>query len=167
MLVRAGGFGFMSFDSSSLIRNMRAMRIYAHQILEGLTVQQLMTVPKGAANSILWNMGHVCTDQVNMLYAPSGLPSPLPDDFHTWFDPGTSPADWTKEPPLPEVLAASRELNTKVVKDFEGRRFRDFTPYSITEGYSIDSIEEAIAYHTIHEGMHIGVILTLRRFVTA
>jgi len=156
----------LSFSTDALIRNMRAMRNYSHQLLEGLTTAQLTVVPQGAANSILWNIGHVCTDQVNMLYAPAGLPSPLPDDFHTWFDPGTSPSDWTKQPDLALVFAASRELTTTVVRDFEGRKFRDFTPYSLAEGYSIDSIEEAIAYHTIHEGMHIGVILTLRRLVT-
>lgn len=156
----------MAFETAALIRNMRAMRIYAHQLLEGLTSEQLMVVPNGAANSILWNVGHVCTDQVNMLYAPAGLPSPLPDEFHEWFDPGTTPTEWGVEPPLQAVLTASRELNTTVVRDYEGRKFRDFTPYSLTEGYSVDSIEEAIAYHTIHEGMHIGVILTLRRFVT-
>lgn len=157
----------MPFETAALIRNMRAMRIYSHQILEGLTSAQMNRVPDGAANNILWNIGHVCTDQINMLYAPAGLPSPLPEEFHAWFDPGTSPKDWKNEPPLAAVLTASRELNTNVVQDYEGRRFRDFTPYSLTEGYSIDSIEEAMAYHTIHEGMHIGIILTLRRFVTA
>lgn len=155
----------MAFETAALIRNMRAMRIYTHQLLEGLTTDQLKVVPAGTANSILWNIGHVCTDQVNMLYAPAGLPSPLPDAFHEWFDPGTSPSEWNEEPPLQAVLTASRELNTTVIRDYEGRKFRDFTPFSLTEKYSVDSIEEAIAYHTIHEGMHIGVILTLRRLI--
>ena len=64
------------------------------------------------------------------------------------------------------VLEQSRAMTRVLISDYEAGRFENFEPYNLDESYRLESIEEAIAYHTIHEGMHIGVNLTLRRLVT-
>lgn len=152
--------------ADTLFKNLRAMRIHSHRNIEALTEEQLLRVPPGLHNNILWNIGHVITDEVNMLYLPAGLASPLPADYVSLFDPGTSPADWPTPPDVAAVLERSRAMTGVLISDYEARRFSGFEPYNLAESYRLETIEEAIAYHTIHEGMHIGANLTLRRLVT-
>lgn len=155
----------MAEKRSTLLKNLVAMRIRSHQLIDGLSDEQLLRVPEGLRNNILWNLGHVITDECNMLYEPSGLEFPIPANYKSLFDPETSPADWPSPPPIKEVLAQSRDMTKILIADYKGGKFEHFQPYELAKGYSLDSIEEAIAYHTLHECVHSGVILTIRRLV--
>jgi len=149
-----------------LFRNYWAMRRYVLSITGELNEEEVRAIPEGAVNSILWNLGHVITDEVNMLYTPSGLASPLPDGFHGWFDPESSPRDWE---PGPDVAAVRQEMQAqarRVQADYGKGRFAEFEAYSLSETYRLESAEEGIEYCALHEAMHIGVIITLIRMVT-
>lgn len=148
-----------------LFKNYRAMRHWSWSSMQGLSDEQMRTVPPGAVNSILWNLGHIITDECNMIYDPSGLSSPLPENYPSLFGSGTSPGDWSTPPPIDEVRRNAAALADTVFEDYQLGRFEGFKPYSLSEGYPVDSVEEAIAYCTIHEATHIGINITLKRLV--
>lgn len=154
-------------NTESLLKNFLAVRVYTHSIIEALSVDQLLAVPDGASNNILWNVGHIIVDGSDMIHMPAGLPMPWPDRFEPLFRAGSSPQDWPSPPDVAEVVAASRKWGTGVVKDYEEGRFAEFDAAKVHSGWPVHSIEETIAYQTIHEGIHLGAILTLRRLVGA
>ena len=61
------------------------------------------------------------------------------------------------------MLDESKKLTGRIIQDYEAGAFEKFDPAKAHTGWPMESIEDTIAYHTIHEGIHIGVMLTLRR----
>ena len=84
----------------TLWKNFRAVRAYAHSVVDGLSKEQILKVPEGARNNILWNLGHIIFDGCDMIYRPAGLALPLPEELEPLFAAGSSPADWAA-PPVP------------------------------------------------------------------
>jgi len=52
----------------------------------------------------------------------------------------------------------------ELIEDYYGKRFgKAFQPYATSYGIQLNTIEEAIRFNNIHEGMHLGYILAQRR----
>ena len=51
-------------------------------------------------------------------------------------------------------------------KDFEEGLFTTFQEYSISYGVTLHSIDEAISFNLAHEAMHLGSMISLRKFVS-
>jgi len=153
--------------TDTLLKNFLAVRVYAHSIVEALSEEQLLAIPDGASNNIIWNLGHTIVDGSSMIHMPAGLPMPWPEHFAPLFDAGTSPRDWASTPDVAEVVAASRKWGSDIVKDYEEGRFENFNASKVHSGWPVHSVEETIAYQTIHEGIHIGAMLTLGKLITA
>lgn len=153
-------------NTDGLFKNYRAMRFYAWDVVKDLTDAQMNVIPPGAVNNMLWNLGHVIADECNMLYTPSGLPSPLPPEYTGLFDPETSPRGWAEPPKVQEVREQAQALGKRVEGDYKAGVFRRFEAYALGESFRLNTIEEAIAYCALHESMHIGVNITLKRIVT-
>ena len=144
---------------------MTEVRGYLLQSANGLSPDQLLTIPNGFSNNILWNLGHVITDNCTMLYPPTGNPFPLPDHYLRWFAPGTSPTDWTDSPSISEVLNEGVRLRDQLVEDCIAGRMEQYERQEYEDGIVLENIAQAIAHSNVHEGVHLGVILCLRKFV--
>ena len=72
-------------DNATLIKNFRNLRAGLHRAVEGLSVAEMLAIPKGASNNILWNFGHVIFDGCDMIYRSSGLELPLPNELEPFF----------------------------------------------------------------------------------
>lgn len=148
-----------------ILKNHSAMRRFLLTLTNDLTEDQIRIVPAGAVNNILWNLEHVIADECNMVYTPSGLPSPLPKTFHAMFDPGTAPAEWEFTPNIEDIKNTVRSMEANLTSDYRAGKFANFEAYSIAESYRLETVDEAIAYCSLHEAMHIGINITLRRVV--
>ncbi len=135
---------------------------------DGLTPQQLLTVPKGFHNNILWNLGHLVVSQQVLCYVKSGLAPRAPAYLTPLFGKGTSPAQWTAA----HVAVDPVEINTWVTEtatllraDFEQHVFKSYERYETSSGLILTNIGEALTYVLWHEAQHLGVILSLRKLV--
>lgn len=146
-----------------LLDQMKTVRCWLLASPTGLSQEQLLTVPRGSNNNILWNIGHVITDQCNMIYTPCGLPSPIPASYNALFDPGTSPADWKSPPDVEEVVRTATDLVHRIESDHTAGRFAFYTPLEFDDGNRLDNFETALSHCNLHEAMHIGTIIALRR----
>jgi hypothetical protein len=145
----------------------RAVSGYIHQASGGLTDGQLTAVPPGLRNNILWNLGHLVVDNCEMLYRPAGIAAPHPPSFTPLFRAGSSPADWDHVPPVSEVLEVSRTLPERIEADYTASQFRDFDPALVVSGWPVANFLETLAYAMVHSGIHLGVVMTIRRLVSA
>jgi hypothetical protein len=144
---------------------MKTVREWLFRSSQGLTTEQLLAVPHGSRNNILWNIGHVITDQCNMIYSPCGLASPLPADYSRYFDPGTSPQDWICPPEVSEVIETAIQLPDRVEADAGNGNFESFAPLALDDGIVLEDFDGALSHCNLHEAIHLGVIMTLRRLV--
>ena len=153
-------------ESSSLVKAMRQMRAYTFAQLDGLSNEQLLEIPKGLNNNILWNVGHILFDQCHKLYDPCGLAMPVPEAYESWFASGTSPRNWVETPDPGEVVEKFGSVNEIVIADYEKGVFTGFRPYRLEDETPVDTIEESIVLDLAHGGMHYGVIVTMKALLS-
>ncbi len=145
------------------INNMIAVRSFVLHAVEGLSDEQLRVIPNGFRNNILWNLGHIVVIQCALLYLPCRRPLPVPEWFHSCFYDGTSPADWSEPPDSEAVLGTLRTLNETLLADLKEGVFQSYERFELMPGFSLADVEHGITFHAIHEGIHLGIIMSLRK----
>lgn len=152
--------------ASSLVANFRATCTWLNLSVTGLSEPQLLQVPLNFRNNILWNIGHLIVDNCDMLYAPCGLESPHPEAWTGLFRAGSSPSDWPRAPDVQAVLEGSKSLTERIIGDYQSGRFGGFDPAKVKTGWPMKDLDQTLAYVTIHEAVHLGMILSMRKSVT-
>lgn len=133
--------------------------------LENYQTQRLFLIPEGFGNNLMWNIGHALAVQQLLTYGRAGLPPVLPQAFLDAYKPGTQPPK-EEDPRLIEELKSQLYRGVQQLeKDIHAGKFDAFEPYTTRIGYEIDTIEKALHFNNYHEGLHIGYLLCLKKFV--
>lgn len=135
------------------------------ELTDGLTVEQLNTIPKGLNTNIVWNMGHILASQQLFMYKRTGLPFTIKSDVIEKFKSGTqAKTDATKEE-IEYLKSVLFEVLEQVQSDFDNGKFKQFDSFVTKRGVEINTIKDALSFHTFHEGVHLGWIWTIRKLV--
>lgn len=132
--------------------------------LEGVTNDQMLSVPDGMGHNVLWNLGHVVHSLYSMTYKPCGLPMPIPDSYEKLFKGGTSPKDWEATPDVTEVMEHMQNSSKIVAGELSKGTFNGFTKLDLA-GTPLTSIEQVLGFHLYHEGIHLGMCMELKKLV--
>lgn len=133
--------------------------------LEGLTLDEIHKIPEGFKNNIAWNVAHLVVTQQLLHYKLSGLNCLCPDDLIETHRKGTSPTKTFTEEEFEEVKELLIGLPDTLEEDFNAGIFENYTVYPTSTGYTITSIEDAIPFNNFHEGMHYGIIRSIKKFL--
>ncbi|MBK9192575.1 MAG: DinB family protein [Crocinitomicaceae bacterium] len=135
------------------------------KLTEELSLDQLNKIPDGFTGNIIWHMGHLVSTQQGLLYRLSGLEMNLEASFIDKYKKGAvpqSPADQAELEYIKKELIAQTD---KLKSDFAQQKFKNYTTYPTSFGYTMNTFDEALNFVLIHEGMHIGYIMAMRRLV--
>ena len=134
-----------------------------------LSHDQLLHIPAGFNNNILWNLGHVAVTQQLLTYNLSGLSLNVSDEMLKNFRNGTSPSDWKTPPDVEEVKALCLSLVDKTMEDHEQGLFENAQetkfPYTTRLGGELAGLEDAVQFNNLHEGLHLGTVMALKRLL--
>lgn len=160
----------MTPDSASTdlplpFKTLRTTRWHMVREIEGLSHAELLAIPDGRSDNILWNVGHLLCSLSRLTYVFSGYPLPIPEHYLSNFGKGTNAEDWVAPPDPDEVLRLFLELPDRIEADYRAGRFVDYKPLTLGGGHTVESVEEAIAFHCFHEGLHIGMVISLKRML--
>lgn len=133
--------------------------------LEKYSLEQLNTIPKGFKNNLIWNIGHVIVVQQALVYKASGLTGYLNDELFNLFKPGTIPTGYTTQNDIIEMKDLLISLVEKTKTDYSNGLFSNFKKRSISTGFELETIEDAISFNNYHEGMHMGYLMSIKKFV--
>jgi len=143
--------------------------IFNRKVLENflkeLTYDQLVKIPKGFNNSIFWNIAHILVTQHLLVYKNSGLPIGLDENIIKKYAKGSKPST---EIPETEIEYVKKNLVTAVIntqKDYEKHLFKQYEVYHTSVKISLNNVDEALKFSAFHDGIHLGVILSLRKLV--
>lgn len=85
------------------------------------------------------------------------------DEMVSKYKKGTEPeADVTQEQ-VDEVYDQLDNLLIKTEEDLAAGIFKNYTEYTLSLGTTLSNVYEAIEFNNIHEGMHYGYILALKK----
>ncbi|WP_299669926.1 DinB family protein [uncultured Polaribacter sp.] len=133
--------------------------------LDGLTLEQIHTIPTGFKNNIAWNVAHLVVTQQLLHYKLSGLNCLCPDELIEGYKKGTVPTQNFTEQAFEEVKELLLGLPDTLEEDFEAGIFENYDVYLTSTGFVLNSIETAIAFNNFHEGIHYGIIRALKKLV--
>ncbi|MEX2015413.1 MAG: DinB family protein [Candidatus Hydrogenedentales bacterium] len=154
-------------DNAILFKTARAGRGYFLQQIQGINEDQLLLTPPEAGHNILWNLGHIVYSNAALLYEPCALNSPVPAHYEALFKGGTSPSDWSETPNVRECLELFASGPETLIRDGQAGKFANYTPRQLAPGYVIENAEEAFLFNAFHEGIHLGMVMELRKFIGA
>jgi DinB superfamily len=154
-----------NFTSPAFYETLKTSRKNILGIMNKYSEEQLRIIPTGFGNNILWNAGHMVTSLQLLCYATSELPLHVPDHFLPLFRKGTSPTNWTEKVDIAEVKSLLVTTIDDLENDYLKGLFKIFNPYVTSFGVTLNSIEEAIIFNHIHEGLHFAAVKALMKAV--
>ncbi len=133
--------------------------------LENYSLAQLNKIPEGFSNNLIWNIGHAIVVQQRLIYSASGLPMNISDELVNSYKPGSKPStiDTQETIDLFKKLIVSLQDQTK--EDYANEKFVVYKELTTSTGFNIASIQDAIEFNNYHEGLHLGLMMNIRKFV--
>jgi len=151
----------------NILGTIELSRGYLLQTIAKTSDEQLLIVPEGANNNILWNLGHLALSHAGLTYGPCELTPPVPENYGPLFKGGTSPSSWDDAPSVDEVKECFHATHSKMLEDYRAGVFDGFKPKDLMPGVTLNNVEQAFGFNCIHEGVHIGTIISILNLMGA
>ncbi len=155
----------INLPTPSLFASLKVARQNVVNVLNKYSEVELKKIPNGFGNNILWNAGHLLTAQQLLCYANSGLALRIPDTYLPLFRKGSSPKEWTENIDLDQLKALLLSTIPAMENDYSEGVFKTYNAYPTSFGVTLNNVEDAILFDSMHEGMHIGIIKSLQKLL--
>ena len=143
----------------------RQIRQNLLDVLKTTSYEDLMLIPDGFNNNIYWNIAHCLATQQLLHYYLSENQFRIDKYWVETYKKGTLP---NLEVPLSEFEDLEfllSETSKILARDFDAQFFTEYKAYSTSFGMNLSSIQDAIIFNNIHEGLHYGYTLAQKRAI--
>jgi hypothetical protein len=129
------------------------------------SLEQLNKIPEGFSNNLIWNLGHILVAQQGLVYRGSKLPMHITDELYERYKPGSKPNGDADQAECDEIKRLMHELILQTENDIEKGIFVEYNERTAATGFHLGDINDAIQFNNFHEGIHLGLMLAIRKFV--
>jgi len=155
----------MIIETDTAIETIQQSRKLFMNLLEGLSVEKLNEIPEGFNNNIVWNFGHVIVSQQILCYKLANQPLKIDASYVAKYSKGTKPVSFIDAAELAFLKQQAVTLINELIADIEAGIFDKYDTYTTSFGVVLNEIDDAIKYLTMHEGLHLGYAMALKRIV--
>ncbi|NQX81581.1 MAG: DinB family protein [Flavobacteriaceae bacterium] len=134
-------------------------------MINKLSVKQLNEIPEGFNNNIIWNIAHLTVTQQLLCYKLSGNKIKVSDNWVSSYMKGTKPDAFVKEEEILKIKEEFISTITETQEDYHKGLFTKYKAYTTSVGVELISIDIALNFLIFHEGIHLGSIMALKRFI--
>ncbi|NJC27288.1 DinB family protein [Neolewinella antarctica] len=142
-----------------------ATRTNILKLCGGLTDEQLNQIPVGFNNNLIWNAGHVIATMESLVYGLGRQQPPSGKDFINRYRKGSKPEVPASEAEIQEIFTLLKTSVKKLEADLGVLDFSNYKEYPTSYGVTLRSVEDALTFNNMHEAMHVGAIIALKKFV--
>ncbi|HXA02121.1 MAG TPA: DinB family protein [Cytophagaceae bacterium] len=135
------------------------------KLLASVSEEQLFVIPSGFKNNIIWNAGHALNSQQKLTYGLAGVPLKIPKSFSALFSKGTAPSEWKENPDVKEIKTLLIDTVAYLKEDYKKGLFKAYKEYITSYGFELRNIEDAILFNNVHESLHMGSMMALKKLV--
>ena len=135
------------------------------QILENLTEEQMLRIPEPHRNSVFWNVAHLMVTHQLLIYRLSGHPLRIEEGLVERYGKGSMATEEVSDDDIGFVRENIVPLCERAQQDYEKGLFQTYKPYMTSTGIELTSLGEALEFSTFHDGIHLGVVLSLKKLV--
>lgn len=145
---------------------LRVTRANVLNLLNAHSLEQLNQIPEGFSNNLIWNAGHLVVTQQLLVFGLAGLPLMVPGETVAAFRKGSQPVGDVSQEAVDQIkewLISTPEMMANAYQDDLSQV--DFKHYPTSFGIELTSVNEAITFNNVHEGIHLGIMMELRKLV--
>lgn len=135
------------------------------KVIDSLTNEQLNKIPEGFKNNIVWNIGHLVVTQQLLCYKFSGLDCLVSEVLINKFKKGSAPSAIVSSEEFETIKKYFLKFPIVLDQDYSNGIFKNYTEYTTSVNVTLTAIDDAVDFNLLHEGIHLGVILQLLKFV--
>ncbi|KOS07030.1 hypothetical protein AM493_14055 [Flavobacterium akiainvivens] len=129
------------------------------------SLEQLNKIPNGFKNNLIWNIGHVVVSQQVLVYKGSGVTPLISEELIARYARGSKPERDVTQAEADEIKSLMFSLVDKTEQDYNNGLFTTYNARMSEMGFSLQTVEDAIAFNNHHEGIHLGIMLQLKKFI--
>jgi hypothetical protein len=133
--------------------------------LENHTIKELSFIPKGFNNNLFWNIAHVVTTQQLLCYYLSDVPMKIDNFWVENFKKGTIPSIKIEKNLVSNLVQILTNQPNEMLKDYTDGVFKSYKTYETSFGTILNSIDDAIRFNNIHEGLHLGYMMAMKKLL--
>ena len=148
------------------IEKLKKDRAFYITLLEGLTTEQLNTIPNGFNNNIIWNFGHLIATLQSICYIRAGIDVAIDEKYIQAYKPGTKPDQYVNEAEITTMKLLMISSIERFETDYNNHLFSDYKSWTTRTGIDVGDIEDAINYTFFHDGLHTGYTMALKRQIS-
>lgn len=152
-------------DISFELHVLEATRNNIIKIIDAHNIDQLNHIPSNFNNNLAWNFGHVVATQQLLIYGLSQTPMALEDELIQKYRKGSKPSDFINQEEINHLKDFSSKSIKQLLTDYEQNIFGQYKSYTTSYGTTLNNIDQAIRFNNVHEGLHFGTCLDLRKLV--
>ena len=155
----------MQPDIKLLMSHLQRIRTNIQQIMDGFTLERCNKIPDGFNNNLIWNYGHVIVTQQLLVYGLSGMDIEIDKHLVDKFRKGTKPEIPVEQMEYEYLKRLFFELPNKTIHDIEKTPINQFNSYETSFGITLHSLADAISFNNIHEAMHLGIMMAIKKLI--
>jgi len=133
------------------------------QLINGLSIEQLNEIPAGMNNNIAWNFGHIVSSQQGLCNGLSGVPVHVPAELTAGYKKGTKPEGLINQEDIDQFKKYAVSAIDDLEKGLSENLYTNYTPYETSYGYVLNNIEDAIRFFAVHDALHLGYAMAIKR----
>jgi hypothetical protein len=150
---------------NSTIKTWKASRLLLLKFFEEYSIEQLNQIPEGFNNNIIWNLGHIIVAQQGLVYKSSGHTGYISDDMFNLYKPKTKPTGKTNEDEIEKLKSLMMDMVSKTIDDLDKGIFVNYQERQTATGFHLANVTDALEFNNFHEGLHMGYIMSIRKFL--
>jgi hypothetical protein len=139
-------------------------KLYA-EYFDKYSLEQLNKIPTGFSNNLVWNIGHIIVAQQSLIYKLSNVDIYISDDLINLYKSGTRPTQHTSQAEVDQLRSLLSSLIEKTKADYNAGKFISFNGRMTGTGFLLTTLNDAFEFNNYHEGTHLGVMMSIRKFV--
>lgn len=152
--------------NGNVLKYIRRNREIFLELVNGLSIDQLNTIPKGFNNNIAWNFGHIVISTQLLCYVRPNVQPNKNIPFREKYQKGSRPEGFI---PQEEIDALKQQLLSTIdaiEQDVQNGIFNTVQPYAThTYRHEMTTIEEILTCTLAHDSMHYGYAAAQKKLV--
>lgn len=137
--------------------------------LNDYTLDELNTVPMGFKNNLVWNIAHIVGTTDLLVNKLNGCPLRMDADFLASYTKGSQPDVAVTQDFVNQLKKDLIEQIDWVESDYRNGVFPTALTqtYTTSFGNTLTDIDVILRFLPLHEGLHLGIMMGLRKFIKA
>ena len=145
----------------------RATRNNTLEVVKNLSLEQVNKVPEGFTGNVAWHVGHMVSTHRGLIYQLNGAGNDMEKEFVLKFKKGSVPESDLAQDEWDYILKKLISQVEDLEKDLVNNNIWGEThEYSTSYNYTITSLDEAVKFSNLHQALHLGYVMALKRSIS-